>query len=143
MTFAAAVPGIRFKPGGWHAALRKPTWNPPNWVFAPAWTILYVCIAVAGWLVWRAGGGAWSTTLTLWAIGLVFNALWSWIFFGQHRIGLAAINCLVMLAFIVAFMVAARASSTTAVALFVPYAAWVIFATALNTAIWRLNRAAR
>ncbi len=134
----ASTGGI-FPPGAWYAGLEKPAWTPPNWLFGPAWTVLYACIAAAGWLIWRETGGQWSTAMTFWALQVVFNAAWSWLFFGE-RMPLAALGDLVlMLACIVGFILTAWSLQRTAALLFVPYAVWVTFAGALNFAIWRLN----
>ena len=135
----AAVFGSRFMPDRWHAGLRKPSWNPPNWVFGPVWSVLYLLIAVSGWLVWRAAGNTWGFALTLWAIQLAVNAAWSWLFFRRHRIGAALADTAMLLMVIVAYMLAAAPLSSLAAALFIPYALWVAFATTLNFRVWRLN----
>lgn len=134
---AAAVFGAQFTPGDWYRALVKPSWTPPNWLFAPVWTALYIMIALAGWLVWRAGARA---ALGFWTAQLVLNALWSWIFFGQNLLGVALIDITLLLASIVGFIVCAWGRSPSASLLFVPYLAWVSFASALNAAIFGLNR---
>ena len=139
VVFAVAFGGSRFKPGAWHAALAKPTWNPPNWLFAPVWTVLYLCIALAGWLVWRRAGDVWSTALTFWVLQLAVNGVWTWLFFGRHRVDLALLDIGANLVFIVAFIIAAQPISPLAAILFVPYLAWVCFAAALNAAIWKMN----
>ena len=139
VVLAIAFCGSRFKPDAWHAALAKPAWNPPNWVFAPVWTVLYAAIAVAGWLVWRAAGDRWSPALTFWALQLAANGAWTWLFFGRHRIDVALADIGVTLICIVGFMVVASSLSPAASLLFLPYAAWILFAGALNAAIWRLN----
>ena len=137
LVFGAAALGALFKPGEWHAALAKPSWNPPNWLFAPVWTVLYLMIGVSGWLVWqRAGLGA---AMGLYAVQLLLNAAWSWLFFGRHAIGLALVDIVVLLAAIVATIAAFLPISSVAAGLLVPYALWVTFATALNASIWRLN----
>lgn len=135
---AAAITGGQFMPGEWYAQLAKPSWTPPGWLFGPVWTVLYVMIALAGWLVWRDGKRA-AIPLALWGAQMVLNAAWSWLFFGLHRPGTALVEILVLLALIAAFALAAWPVSRTASILFVPYALWVSFATALNFAIWRLN----
>ena len=137
ITFAAAALGAQFKPGSWYAGLVKPSWTPPNWLFGPVWTALYVMIAVAGWLVWRTGRG--RVALGLWSVGLTLNAAWSWLFFGQQRIGTALIDIAALWLSIATFVVVARPVSGAASALFVHYLVWVSFATALNVAIWQLN----
>jgi translocator protein len=134
---AAAFVGATFKPGTWHAELVKPAWNPPNWVFAPVWSILYVMIAVAGWLVWKEDPR--SLAMAAWVAQLLFNALWSWIFFGLHRMGLGFADIVLLWVAIAAFVITAWPISMTAALLFIPYWAWVSFAGALNLAMWRLN----
>lgn len=134
---AAAVLAGQFMPGEWYRALAKPSWNPPNWLFGPVWTILYVMIAIAGWLAWRAGA---KTALGLWTAQLGLNALWSYLFFGQKLIGTALIDVTLLLVSIIAFIITAWPHTRAAALLFVPYAAWVSFATALNAAIYWLNR---
>jgi translocator protein len=134
---AAASIGAQFMPGEWYASLNRPTWTPPNWLFPVAWTILYIMIAVAGWLVWRRAG--WSGALMIWGAGLVLNALWSYLMFGMHRIDLALIDIVALWAAIAAFIWTALPIDVRAAMLFAPYLAWVTFATALNFAIWRLN----
>jgi len=131
--------GSRFMPDAWHAALRKPAWNPPDWVFGPVWSVLYLMIAVSGWLVWRVADGAWNLALTLWVVQLAINACWSWLFFGRHRIAGALVDTVSLLFVIVAYMVVAYPLRPLAAALFVPYALWVGFAMSLNFSIWRLN----
>lgn len=135
---AAAITGGQFMPGEWYAQLAKPSWTPPNWLFGPVWTVLYVAIAAAGWLVWRGERRA-ALPLALWVAQIVLNAAWSWLFFGLHRPGTAFAEIVVLLATIVGFAIAAWPVSRTASLLFVPYALWVGFASALNFAVWRLN----
>ena len=137
LTAAAAAFGAMFMPGEWYVALRKPAWTPPDRVFGPVWTVLYVLIAVAGWLVWRAQGL--GRILTIWAVGLVLNALWSWLFFGRHWIGVALVDIFALWLTIAAFIIAAWPVDRIASLLFAPYLAWVSLATALNFAIWRMN----
>jgi tryptophan-rich sensory protein len=137
VTAGAAFTGARYMPGEWYETLAKPSWTPPDWLFGPAWTVLYVMIAVAGWMVWRETG--FGVVIVIWVAQLVFNAAWSWLMFGLHRIDMALIDAGLMLIAIVAFIVAAWPVNQTAAWLFVPYLAWVCFATALNFAILRLN----
>lgn len=137
LVLAAATTGIQFSPGEWYAALNKPSWTPPNWAFPVAWTILYLMIAVAGWLAWRAGG--FGPAVIVWAAGLVLNALWSYLMFGRHDIALALIDIGLLWIAIAAFIYATWDLNRTASYLFVPYLAWVTFAAALNFEVWRLN----
>jgi tryptophan-rich sensory protein len=135
-----ALTGAKFMPGDWYLALKKPEWTPPGWLFGPVWTVLYVMIAVAGWLVWRKEGL--NVLLVIWGVQLAANMAWSWIMFGQHQIGWALVDIVVLWASIALFIVLAWSEHRTAALLFVPYLAWVSFATALNFSIWRLNGAA-
>ncbi|HXU28998.1 MAG TPA: TspO/MBR family protein [Thermoanaerobaculia bacterium] len=135
----AAFFGAHFQPGPWFEGLAKPSWNPPNWVFGPVWTLLYLGMAVAGWLVWKRSGEHVTPVLVVWFVQLGLNAAWSWLFFGLHRPPLALVDILALLACIVAFAILARRISPAASWLFVPYALWVSFATVLNATIWRLN----
>jgi benzodiazapine receptor len=130
----------RFRPGTWYASLDKPPWTPPNWIFAPVWTLLYAGIAVGGWLLWRRSGRRFTPALGLWAAQLLANGAWSWLFFGLHRPGAALADILVLLALIAVFIVLTVRSSPVSAALFVPYALWVAFAAALNAAVWIANR---
>ncbi|HYW80369.1 MAG TPA: TspO/MBR family protein [Thermoguttaceae bacterium] len=124
----------------WYAALAKPSWTPPAWVFGPMWTVLYVCMAVAAWLVWRQRGIVDARVpLALFLVQLAFNAVWSWLFFGLHNAGLAFVDIVLLLAAIVVTMVAFWRRSVLAASLLVPYLAWVAFAGVLNFAIWRMN----
>lgn len=139
-TFAAAIPGAFCRPGDWYANLRRPPFAPPNWVFGPVWTLLYIAIATAGWLVWRhPQRDRARPLLLLWAVQMTLNALWTVLFFGLHAPGLALIEIVALLAAIAAFILFALPLVPLAAALFVPYLAWVAFATLLNAAFWRLN----
>lgn len=125
----------------WYAGLKKPSWNPPSWLFGPVWTILYLSMAVAAWLIWRQVGASGTVVpLTIFGIQLALNLAWSIIFFGQHKIGLAFVDLILMWAAILATIIAFRNVNTLAGWLLVPYLAWVSFAGYLNYTIWRLNR---
>lgn len=136
---AAALFGAQFEPGSWYEGLAKPPLTPPNWLFAPVWSLLYLGIAVAGWLVWRARPGR-SRPLALWASQLLLNALWSLLFFGLHLPGLALLEIGVLLVIVIAAAGVFFRLHPVAGGLFVPYAAWVGFATYLNAGLWYLNR---
>jgi benzodiazapine receptor len=125
--------------GSWYPTLVKPPFNPPAWIFGPVWTTLYVFMGVAAWRVWRKAG--WGTPLTLFAIQLALNSLWSFLFFGLRSPGLALLDIVPLLAFILLTWRAFRPIDRPAAALLVPYAAWVSFALLLNASIWWLNRA--
>lgn len=135
---ATASLGALFPPGSWYAALAKPAWTPPSWLFGPVWSVLYLMIAVSGWLIWRAAAG-FSLPITLWASQLLLNALWSPLFFGLHRPALALVDIVLLWALIVGTIVAAWPVQRLATALLMPYAVWVAYAAALNAALWRLN----
>ena len=137
IVFSAAVSGSQFTPGEWYLALNKPSWVPPNWVFPVVWTTLYIMIAIAGWLVWRRAG--WSTALTVWGIGLVINALWSYFMFGRQEIGLALADVTALWVAVALFINLAWNLDRMAAYLFLPYLAWVTIAAALNFEVWRLN----
>ena len=124
----------------WYAALAKPNWTPPGWIFGPVWTLLYLMMAVAAWLVWQQKGFAGAKLpLALFAIQLALNSLWSVLFFGLQRPGLAAIEIVLLWAAILATVIAFWLRSRWAGGLLVPYLAWVTFAAVLNLAIWRMN----
>ena len=129
--------GLMTLPGEWYAELAKPPFNPPNWIFAPVWTLLYIMVAVAGWRTWQRGPR--SAAMPLWFVQLALNFVWSPVFFGAHRIGGALAVIVALLAAIIAFIVMAWPRDRIAALLFTPYAAWVAFATLLNGALWYLN----
>lgn len=125
----------------WYAALVKPAISPPNWVFGPVWTTLYILMAVAAWLVYLKG---WEhpgvkAALAVYALQLVLNALWSYIFFGMHALGAAFVELVVLWLSIAATMYLFYAIAPLAAALLVPYLAWVSFAGCLNYLLWTLN----
>ena len=140
VSFAAAWVGSHFQPGEWYARLNKPALTPPGWLFGPVWTVLYACMALAAWLVWRKRGLAGAKReLALFAVQLALNVAWSWLFFGLRSPGLAFADIVLLLAAIAATTAAFWRVSTTAGLLFVPYLGWVAFAGVLNFAIWRMN----
>ncbi|MEM1364636.1 MAG: TspO/MBR family protein [Pseudomonadota bacterium] len=127
-----------FPPDAWYRALEKPSWNPPDWLFGPVWTVLYIFIGVAGAKISQSflPGGAMGLWWAQWAL----NGAWTALFFGFHQLGIALIEILILLAVIVTFIFVAWPLSKTAALLFVPYAAWVGFATVLNATIFWMNR---
>jgi len=131
--------GVLTGPDAWFASLAKPSFNPPNWVFAPVWTVLYVLIGIAGWLAWTEDRG--GTAMKLWWSQLVLNFLWSPAFFALHRIGLALVIVSLLLVVIWTFVTLTARRLPSAALLFVPYGLWVGFATVLNAALWMLNPA--
>jgi tryptophan-rich sensory protein len=131
------VTGFLTAPGEWYADLTKPSFSPPNSLFAPVWTVLYVLIAVAGWRTFERNGAGFP--MRLWWAQLALNFLWSPVFFSAHRIGLALLIVVLLLTAILAFIAASWRQDRLAAWLFVPYAVWVAFASVLNGAIWQLN----
>lgn len=125
------------RPDGWFAALVKPSFQPPNWLFAPVWTVLYVLIGIAGARIYRIAPK--SAVMRIWFAQMLFNFLWSPIFFVAHELALALIVILMLLASIIAFMLKARSVDRTAAMLFIPYALWVCFASLLNASLIALN----
>jgi tryptophan-rich sensory protein len=125
---------------GWYRTLAKPAWNPPDSVFGPVWTTLFIMMAISAWLVWKPSGffGA-MWPLALFVVQLLLNIAWSWIFFGFHQPGWALAEIIVLWLAIVATVVAFFQHSRLAGWLLVPYLAWVSFACVLNFTIWRLN----
>ena len=127
-------------PGDWYATLRKPSWNPPNWIFGPVWTALYTIMAIAAWLVWKRGGfPGQRLALSLFLAQLLFNALWSPLFFGLRHPGLAFADIVLLWLALLGTVAAFWRARPIAGALLLPYLAWVTFASALNFALWRLN----
>jgi tryptophan-rich sensory protein len=126
--------------GTWYQTLHKPVFNPPDWLFAPVWTLLYVMIAVAGWRVWRTHGLAGARAgMTAYAAQLALNLAWSFLFFGGRMIGTALVEIVLLLAINCVNAVLFWRADRMAGWLLVPYAAWVAFACVLNFALWRLN----
>ena len=126
----------------WYQGHNKPAWNPPNWVFGPVWTLLYLLMGVASWLIWRRG---WDNpqvqaALGLFGIQLLLNLFWSLIFFGLRSPGWALLEIVVLWGFMLATMVQFYRLESTAGLLLIPYQLWVTFAAALNAAVWQLNR---
>jgi len=124
----------------WYAGLRKPSWTPPNWLFGPVWTALYLAMAVAAWLVWRRKGiEGGRAELTLFALQLVLNTAWSFIFFKLHSLSWSFAEIAALWIAIAATLVTFAQTSTLSALLLAPYLAWVSYAAALNFAIWRMN----
>jgi tryptophan-rich sensory protein len=123
----------------WYPTLRKPKWNPPSWLFGPVWTLLYILMGIAAWMIWRDGrfGGFPGVAF---GVQLILNLAWSWFFFGRRRPDWAFAEVVVLWLSILATTAAFWQADPVAGALFLPYLAWVTFASCLNGAIWRLNR---
>ena len=120
--------------------LARPPWAPPGWLFGPVWSVRYLCMAIAAWIVWRIGGWRAATgALTLFVIQLIANALWTWLFFYFQRGALATFEILLLWVLIVATSVRFWRLRPVAGALLLPYLAWVSFASVLSLTMWRLN----
>jgi len=142
--FAAGGLGSYWTAGSvntWYPSLHKPVWNPPNWLFGPVWSALYLAMAVAGWLVWRkAGWRDGRLAFGLFAAQLILNTLWSFLFFGMQSPLAGLVDILVLWLLIAAAGLALGRIVPAAGWLFAPYWAWVSYAVTLNFAVWWLNR---
>jgi tryptophan-rich sensory protein len=126
--------------GTWYRTLQKPDFNPPDWVFAPVWSLLYFMIALAGWRVWRRRGLAGArVAMGAYAAQLALNLAWSFVFFGGQMIGIALAEIVLLLVAIGVNALLFWRIDRMAGWLLAPYAAWVAFASILNFALWRLN----
>lgn len=150
LIIAIAIPLIIGLSGGaftaaeipnWYAKLNKPTWQPPNWLFGPVWTTLYVLMGIALYLVWKSGAvqSTKQMAFILFAIQLMLNFFWSIIFFNQHQIGWAMAEIIALWVFILLTIFSFSKINNTAAWLLVPYISWVSFASILNYTIWKLN----
>jgi len=140
LCFAASVGAVLVAPGGWYAGLAKPAWTPPSWVSGPAWTLLYILMATAAWLVWREGG--WKVqgrALGLFLGQWLLNTLWTPLFFGLHQMGLAFAEIVLLWIMIALTTQAFWKVKRSAGLLMLPYLAWVSFAAVLNFTLWRMN----
>ena len=129
--------GINNIPGEWYQSLVKPSFNPPNWIFAPVWSVLYVIIGFVGART-RLNHRR-TAAMRFWVAQMIFNFAWSPLFFGFQEIAMALIVIIALLISIVGFIVANRKQDDLSALLFVPYLAWVAFATLLNASIFLMN----
>lgn len=128
--------------GSWYQSIQKPEWNPPGWVFGPVWTTLYVLMGIAFYLVWKSEAPAKKKrpALAFWIVQLIFNFLWTIIFFNGHEIFYAFAEIVALwLAILITIFLFARISKPAAW-LMVPYISWVSFAALLNYTIFQLNQ---
>lgn len=125
---------------GWYAGLQKPSFNPPNWLFGPVWSMLYLLMGISFYLIWKQPVSAVRNVgLTLFVIQFILNFFWSILFFNQHMIAAALLEMVFMWIFILLTMIWFAKLSPTASWLLLPYLCWVSFATVLTAAIWKLN----
>lgn len=123
----------------WYVTLNKPSWNPPNWLFGPVWTTLYIMMGIAFGLVWSSSNPNKDKAMTLFYLQFGLNMLWSILFFYLRSPGIALIEIILMLIFILLTTNAFKKVDSRAAYLMLPYIAWVSFATVLNFTIWSLN----
>jgi len=138
VVLAAAI-SANFEAGEWYYKLNIPSWTPPPWLFGPVWSVLYVMMALAAWKVWLTGHYTRVGALFWWAVQLVMNVAWSWLFFGLERPGWAWLEMSILIAVVVLCIKAFRLLSKPAAYLMAPYLAWLIFAWTLNLVIWTMN----
>ena len=132
-----AVFGAMFAPGPWYASLIKPDWNPPSWLFGPVWSLLYLANAIAAWRAWRRGHA--EVAITVWFLHLLPNALWSYFFFGLHRLDWALIDIILLNLAVIAVVALFYRRDRAAGLLMLPYLLWVAFAGFLNWTLFSLN----
>ena len=126
--------------GGWYATLSKPSFNPPNWIFGPVWTLLYILMGIALFLIWKQPPSLYrSNALWLFFIQLFLNFIWSFLFFYFHKIGLALVDIVVLWVFIILTINSFSRLDKNSGWLLAPYLCWVSFASILNGAIYHLN----
>ena len=140
LCLAVELSGVTFLPGRWYAHLHKASWTPPSYLFAPIWTVMYLLMTVAAWLVWREGGfRKQALPLTVFLVQLALNGAWSFICFRLHNLPLSVIDMLLLwlvLAFCTALFYRVKPAAGLVLLL---YLVWVSFAASLNIALWRLN----
>jgi len=140
LCFTAAAGAAFVSTDGWYSTIVKPSWNPPSWLFGPVWSLLYVMMAVAAWLVWCEGG--WKLqrrALGFFLVQLLLNALWTPLFFGLHEPGMAFAEIVALWLSLFATVTLFWREKKVAGFLLLPYLVWVTFAAVLNYSIWRLN----
>jgi len=138
--FTAAFAGSRFLPGEWYRNLQKPPWTPPNWLFGPVWTILYIMIAFSGWMVCRESGfTAALFPFIIYLLQLILNAMWTWLFFGLHKPAIAFLDISALWLCILFLIILFWQISKPAGILLIPYLIWVTYAATLNYFLYKLN----
>jgi len=138
LTIAAPSLGAFSPPGEWYQSIHKPSWNPPPWIFGPVWSVLYLMMATAAFLVWRKDG--WNRAMSAYLVQLIFNAAWTPLFFGAKRIDWACTDIVALWFAILVTILCFWKTSKVAAWLMVPYLGWVSFATVLNATLWAMNR---
>jgi len=138
VVISAAI-GSLFTGGEWYQAMNKPSWGPSALVMASAWAVLYVLMAVSAWMVWNTMRGLARTALAWWGLQLLLGVVWSWMFFGLHRIGWALGVASLWILAVAIVIKSFRPLRIEASTLMMPQAAWLIFLWVLNFSQWRLN----
>ena len=124
----------------WYAFINKPSFSPPNWLFAPVWSLLYILMGIAAFLIWQKRDNLKTKpALMFYGIQLILNTFWSIIFFGMHNPGLAFLEIIILWTFILITLIKFYKINKTSGILFIPYLIWVSFASILNFAVWMLN----
>jgi benzodiazapine receptor len=127
-------------PGSWYEGIEKAPWNPPSWVFGPVWTVLYISIGVALWIIWRSRPSPRrSRALTIFAVQLLLNLAWSWLFFGLEQPLLALVDLAFLVGALVVLLRVAWWETPIASLIMLPYLLWCSFAVTLNGAVVLLN----
>lgn len=141
LNFLTALSGAYFRPDAWFRNLEKPSWQPPDWAFPVVWMVLYALNAFSGWLVWKIAGfeGIGLLAMLVYGVGLVINASWSAVFFGLKRLYWAKVTASVLWVAVALQIIVFSQVSQLAALLLIPYLVWVMIATALSSAVWRLN----
>ena len=124
---------------GWYVNISKPSFNPPNWIFGPVWTALYIMMGIAFFLVWKSNVPVKEKAYLLFGLQLILNFFWSILFFSMHALGVALIEIILMWVSILLTIVSFYPISKPAAYLLIPYLLWVSFASVLNFSIWKLN----
>lgn len=136
----AGIFGAQFKPGQWYQLLQKPAWTPPDWIFPVVWPVLYILMGIAAWVVWKTKSTSLTQETFIWFyVQLVLNALWSWLFFGMHMIGLALFEIILLWIAVAITLILFWKKNPSAGLLLIPYLLWISFALALTASIWQLN----
>jgi len=137
--FASGISNVN-EVNGWFQTIEKPSWNPPNWIFSPVWTTLYILMGIAAGIIWHSRDERRIQALMLFILQFLFNLAWSYLFFARHAIGWALAEIILMLILIIATSISFYRIKPLAGMLMLPYILWVSFATVLNGAIWMLNK---
>lgn len=138
VVLAAGVAG-QFEAGEWFYKLNRPFWTPPAWLFAVVWAVLYLMMAMAAWKVWLSGHHTRNGAMAWWAIQLLLNAAWSWMFFGLERTGWAWLEMSLLIAVVLFCIKVFHLASKSAASLMLPYLVWLVFMWILNFVLWNMN----